>query len=85
MRRKEISPSQFLLQCAKLAPTDRPAKEKLKECQKELKKRAFAEAISGDHDIVMLSKTMDPSDMGKSRIEPCLERRLDPVGLIGSS
>jgi len=49
--------------CAKLAPQDKNARTKLKECQKELKKQAFADAISGDHDIVLLSSTMNLDEM----------------------
>eukprot|EP00656_Telonema_subtile_P017369 TRINITY_DN1930_c0_g1_i1.p1 TRINITY_DN1930_c0_g1~~TRINITY_DN1930_c0_g1_i1.p1 ORF type:complete len:494 (-),score=144.25 TRINITY_DN1930_c0_g1_i1:235-1716(-) len=46
-----------------LEPKDRVAKEKLKECRKELKKQAFAEAISGDHDIEIVCETFNPEDI----------------------
>eukprot|EP00658_Telonema_sp_P-2_P002878 TRINITY_DN1105_c0_g1_i4.p1 TRINITY_DN1105_c0_g1~~TRINITY_DN1105_c0_g1_i4.p1 ORF type:complete len:420 (+),score=113.04 TRINITY_DN1105_c0_g1_i4:134-1393(+) len=46
-----------------LEPKDRVAKEKLKECRKELKRQAFADAISGDHDVVVLCETLDPEEI----------------------
>ena len=36
----------------------------IQECRKELKKRAFEEAISGDYDNKLLCKEMNIDDMG---------------------
>jgi len=40
----------------------------MQACQKQLKAEAFASAISGDHDVVVLTETMGESvdEMGKS-------------------
>jgi len=50
-------------QAVELEPKDKVAREKLKECKKELKRLAFADAISGGHDIVILSETFDTSQI----------------------
>jgi len=50
-------------QAVEFEPKDKQAKEKLKECRKTLKREAFAEAISGDHDIVVVCNEIKCEDI----------------------
>lgn len=55
--------SQAMKLATELEPKDRKARDQLKALRKELKAQAFAEAISGDHDIIILSETYAIDDI----------------------
>jgi hypothetical protein len=52
-----------LHQAARLCPTDKDIQTKLKECQKEVRLKAFAAAIEGEA-TKPPSETVDPSQIG---------------------